>query len=227
MSAEAATSTQQPASAPWWPAIGVHVGLLLVCASCAYTLQPLMFSSRQWIAFAALGLVVVCISVFRLGRAAASKAGRLLLALGVATAAWLGYEPLLADLPGLSAAMPDQLAQFEPGVVLPGIAIAFIFWLLYRATARGGIASDVPFRGALLASAGLTLALTAIMYLALHNLYDLQGGFSTLILTFRVIQYTALVLVALEMSGAVGVGGLAHIYVGTALIIAAARNLLA
>lgn len=225
MTAETSTIAQQKPSVPWWPAIGVHLGLLTVCASCAYTVQPLIFSKRQWVAFAALGLVMLASVALTRGRAAASSGGRVLLALGAATTAWLAYDPLLTNLPGIAGVVPSCLEQFEPGIALPGIAIALIFWLVYRTIARDGIAPGTPLRKAVLGSALLVLALTAIMYLGLHNLYEMQGGFGSLLVTYRVIQYAALLLVTLEMSGAVGVGGWAHVYVGAALLVAVARNL--
>ncbi len=225
MIAEAGTIPQQKPSVPWWPAVGVHLGLLTVCASCAYTVQPLIFSKRQWVAFAALGLVMLASVALTRGRAAASSGGRVLLALGAATTAWLAYDPLLTNLPGIAGAVPACLEQFEPGIALPGIAIALMSWLVYRTIARDGIPPGAPLRRAVLASAVLVLALTAIMYLALHNLYEMQAGFGSLLLAYRVVLYPALLLVTLEMSGAAGVGGWAHVYVGAALVVAAGRNL--
>ncbi len=228
LSEETAPSTKASVPVSWWPAIGVHLGLLVISASCAYTLQPEgMFSKRQFVAFAALGVVILGAGLLSVGRVAAGTAGKLLLALGAATALALSYDPPLADLPGISARVPEWLAQFEPGIGIAGVAIAFVFWIIYRVVARGGIDAEVPLRGALLLSAALVLALAAIMYLGLHNLYDLEGGYGSLLLTFNVVRYTVLILIALEMAGAVGFGGLAHLYVGTALIIAAGRNLMA
>lgn len=228
MSEETAPSAKLTVPVSWWPAVGVHLGLLVVCASCAFTLQPEgMLSKRQFIVFAALGVVILGAALLTVGRVAAGKAGKLLLGLGAASALSLSYDPPLADLPAISERVPGWLAQFEPGIGLAGVAIAFVFWIIYRIVARGGVDAEVPLRGALLASAALVLVLVAIMYLALHNLYDLEGGYGSLLLTLNVVQYSVLILVALEMSGAVGFGGLGHLYVGTALIIAAGRNLTA
>jgi len=211
----------------WWPAIGVHAGLLVVCASCAYTMQPDMFGEREWLAFAALGIVIAGVAACTRGRVGKAQAGRLLLALGATTALALSYEPPLSALPAVSDRVPTWLAQFEPGIGLAGIALALVFWALYRVVARGGVQADPPFVGALLVSAFGVLVLAGIMYLALHGLYDLAGGYGNLLVAYNVVQYTILMLIALEMSGAVGVGGLPHLYVGAAVFIAAARNLLA
>ena len=228
MSEETARSTKLTVPVSWWPAIGVHLGLLVICASCAYTLQPEgMYSKRQSVVFAALGVVILGSGLFTVGRVAAGKAGKLLLALGAATALSLSYDPPVGDLPAMSQRVPEWLAQFEPGIGLAGVAVALVFWLIYRAVARGAIEAEIALRGALLVSAALVLALAAIMYLGLHNLYDLEGGYGSLLLTYNVAQYTVLILITLEMSGAAGFGGLGHLYVGTALIIAAGRNLMA
>jgi hypothetical protein len=229
LAAEAANNREQEPRVTWWPAVGVHVGLLIVCASCVYTLEPLLFgfSRRQWLGFAALGLVLVGAVAFTGGRAAASRAGRLLLGLGAGLVLWLAYKPLLEDLPGLSGVVPAGLAQLEPGIGLVGLGIALIFWLVYRGVAREGIRPGAPFRRAVLASAALVLVLAAVMYLSLRGLYDLGGGLESLILTYYVVQYAVLLLICVEMSGAAGVGGLAHLYVGAALVIAVGRNLMA
>lgn len=229
LTAEAAKSSEHEPRVTWWPAIGVHVGLLVVCASCVYTLEPLLFafSRRQWLAFAVLGLALIGAVAFTGGRAAASRAARLLLALGAGLALWLAYRPLLEELPGLSGLLPPGLAQLQPGMGLVGLVIALIFWLVYRGVAPAGIRPGAPFRRAVLASAGLLLVLAAVMYLGLRGLYDLGGGLESLILTYYVVEYAVLLVISVEMSGAAGVGGLAHLYVGAALVIAAGRNLMA
>jgi len=70
------------------------------------------------------------------------------------------------------------------------------------------------------------LALALVMQLALSSVYDLGGTTSNLELTFRLLQVAIVILAAAELSGAPGVGAAAHCYVGLALLVAMARNMM-
>jgi len=63
-----------------------------------------------------------------------------------------------------------------------------------------------------------------VMYLALHNLYDLSAASGLPALALRVGSLALLMLAALVLSGSRGVGPVAHIYLGAALLAAVARN---
>ncbi len=227
MAHENVNEIQSKAGQTWWPALGVHVGLATVCVSAVYTIQPEgWFSSRQWVSFALIGIVTLIVAAVGRGRAAASPVGRLLLALGAATALYLAYDPLLCDLPGLSALTVGFLGQFDPGLASVGVAAALVFWLAHRISNPGPCVTPLYCK-AVVVSAAAVLVVGLVMYLALSGIYDLSGTTSNLIVGFRVLQMAAIMLVALEMAGAVGVGALAHIYVGLALLAATARNLMA
>ena len=213
---------------PWWPALGVHLGLLVVCAGCVYTIQPSgLFSKRQWASFALVGLVLLIVAAVTRGRAAATRPGKLLLALGAATALYLAYDPLLETLPGLSAITTGVLGRLQPSLATIGVVVALLAWGVYRVACTGCAAPRPPFRLALLAATVLVVVTALIMQIALSSLYDLSGATSNLVLAFRVLQVAALLLVSIEMSGAPGVGALAHGYVGLSLLAAVARNLIA
>jgi hypothetical protein len=104
--------------------------------------------------------------------------------------------------------------------------VAVVFLAIQMAVDRRAMPAEVPFRGALLAAAVLMVALGVIMWLALRGLYDLSGTSGIALLSFRTVAYTLVMLVCLTASGMRGVGTLAHIYMGFALVAAVARNMM-
>lgn len=209
------------------PAVGFHLGLLIVCVGCVYTVQPEgLLSTRQWAAFALVGVVLLAAAAITRWRIGATCAGRMLLALGSATALYLAYDPLLADMPGLSALTTGFLGQFNPGLAMIGVVVMLVAWAL-QLVVRPERAENVRrLRIAVMVASGLVLVLALIMQLALSSLYDMSGTTSNAELVFRLIQVAIVILASTELSGAPGVGALAHCYVGLALLMAAARNLL-
>lgn len=212
---------------PWWPAVGLHLGLLTVCGGCVYTVHPEgWFSARQWIAYGFIGVLLLAAAAFTRGRAAATQGGRMLLALGAATALYLAYDPPLADLPGLSALTVGYLGRFNPGLATLGVALLLLTWVLTMVVEPRCDAQVRGLRIAVLVALGIVLGIALIMQLALGQLYNLTGTTGNLELAFRVLQAAIVMLAALEMSGTAGVGAVAHCYVGLALLAAVARNLL-
>ncbi len=211
---------------PWCPAVGVHVGLQLVAFSAAWTLQPEGWLSRgQWASFGLIGLAVLVGGACKLRRGAGRVALRALLALGGATALYLAYDPQLASLPGLAGISAGPLAELEPSLAHVGVLIAAIFLGVYAAVDRRTVLGRVAFRNAVVTAAVLVLALAGIMWLGLHGIYDLSGTTGIAMLAFRVVSFTLVLVTCLTLSGAPGVGAVAHLYVGAALLIAVARNL--
>lgn len=211
--------------AAWWPAIGAHLGLLAVGFSAAWTIQPEgWFSRGEWAAFALIGLatLVAGLAGIRLGVRCPTGAG--LLALAAATALYMAYDPQLGTLPGMGALAMGPLGAFEPSLAHLGASAAALFALLYFLL-HPRPRPAVPFSGGVIAAALLLLALGGIMYLALHNVYDLSAASGLPALAFRIGSMALVMLAALVMSGARGVGPVAHIYLGAALLAAVARNL--
>ncbi|MCD6361102.1 MAG: hypothetical protein J7M38_09575 [Armatimonadetes bacterium] len=212
----------------WGRSVTFHLGLLIVCAGAAYTIHPEgWFSTRQWISFALIGFALVISAAVTRGRVASSYAGRLLLALGAATALYLAYDPPLADVPGLSALTVGFLGAFNPGVAVVGVVVMLLAWALQLVTGRDSGLEVRRLRIWVLVALGLVLALALIMQLALSSVYDLSGTTGNAELVFRLVQVAIVILASVEISGAGGVGALAHCYVGLALLMAAARNLTA
>lgn len=214
--------TKPPAK---WPGIGGHVGLLLVAFSAAWTIQPEgWFNRGQWLSFALIGLMVLVSGIQALRGRAAILSTSALLALGAATALYLAYDPQLTALPGLAVLGEGPVGALEPSLAHLGVLIAGVFAALYVCLVRPRSSEEPPFAGAVIAAAVLVLVLAGIMWLALHNLYDLSGTSGIDMLTFRVVSFSLLLLSCLVLAPARGVYGVAQLYMGLALLVAVARN---
>jgi len=206
-----------------WLALGIHLGLGLICFSVIYTRQPADFPLLRWTGVGAVGLVLIISAIVTKGRASLQQTGRLLLALGAGLALSLSFEPQLADVPGLAAKMGPVWAELCPSVATVGVALAFGFWLLfYLADGERGL-GPIPFRRSLLLAAGLVVGVAAVMYIVLNPLYGLDGGQATIAIVFVVIQYTALLAAVLGSCGGPGIRAWPFYYIGVALLTAFVR----
>lgn len=211
--------------AAWWPAIGAHLGLLAVGFSAAWTIQPEgWFSRGEWAAFALIGLATVVVGLAGIRRGVCGPSGAGLLALAAAAALYMAYDPQLVTLPGMAAVATGPLGALEPSLAHLGVLIAAVFGVVYWVL-QDRPRPPVPFSGGVIAAALLLFAFGAIMYLALHNIYDLSAASGLPALVFRIGSLAVVMLTALALSGGRGVGVVAHIYLGAALLAAVARNL--
>ncbi len=214
------------ASSVWWPAVGAHLGLLLVAFSALWTLQPEgWFNRGQWAGFTLIGLATLTAGVIGLTGRAAALAVRSLLALGAAAALHMAYDPQLTALPGFTGLGAGPLGMLEPGVAHLGVVIVALFALMQAGIAGRARLARTPFVGAIIVAAALLLVLGGVMWLGLHNLYDLSAASGMAVLSFRVLSFSVLMAGCLVMSDVRGFGGVAQIYVGAALLAAVARNL--
>jgi len=210
----------------WWTAVGAHIGLLLVAFSAAWTIQPEgWFNRGQWAAFALIGLATLIAGVVGLSGRAAGLAVRALLALGAATALHMAYDPQLISLPGFAGLGAGPVGMLEPGLAHLGVVVVALFAAIQAGTGGRGRLARTPFAGAVIAAAALLLALGGVMWLGLHNLYDLSAASGMAMLAFRTLSFALLLLGCLVMSDVRGFGGVAQAYVGVALLAAIARNL--
>lgn len=213
-------------SAAPWLALGIHLGLGLVCFSTVYTRQPADFTVLRWTGVAVVGLVLIVLAVITKGLVALQQTGRLLLALGAGLAMSLSFEPQLAGVPGLREKMGAVWAELYPSVATVGVGLAFGFWLLfYLADGERGL-YPIPFRRSLTLTAGLLVGLAGVMYIALNPLYGLDGGQATITVVFVVIQYAALLAAVLGSCGGPGVRAWPFYYIGIALLAAPVRYLM-
>jgi hypothetical protein len=209
-----------------WPMFGVHLGLITVCVASVYTAQVQgAVTKMDYAGYALIGLALVLIGAIR-AVDIDSTASRGLLALGGAVALYLAYDPQLAGLPGGAAIAQSPVGQFQPSIAHLGVVVAGLALALQAAIDRRVLPRGVPFRRALLAAVLLLLALMAVMWGALRNIYDLSMTTSPGLLVFRTVAYGLLMFVCLTIPGVRSVGRAPHIYLGLALIGAVARNLL-
>jgi hypothetical protein len=204
-------------------ALGVHLGLLLICVSAVYTRQY-GFSMLRWSGIGALGLVLLGSGLATRGLVALTKWGRLLLALAAGLLLALAYEPQLAEIP-LLGRMGD-LPYLPVSLGSVGVALVLIFWLLcHLAQAEMGMLSP-PFRQAVLVTGAALVGLAALLYFLFAPLYDMEGGEPTRLVVFNVFQYTVLLAGVVSTSGGPGIRGWPLLYLGLALLGAVAHNLL-
>ena len=97
-------------------------------------------------------------------------------------------------------------------------------WVIFYACNGERGTRPVPFRQSLILTSALLVGWATVMYIALSSLYGLDGGRSTRVVIFTVIQYTALLVVVLGGSGGPGVRGWPFYYIGVALLWAVYRN---
>jgi len=206
---------------------GVHLGYLLVCISAAVTQQTAEFPRRAWIPPLAVGLALVLAFLATRGRIAFARWGRLLLALGIGLAFSLTYDPQLADLPGLGWVADTPLGQLNPSLAALGSVLVLVFWLATAAAGGERMQRPVPFRRALTIGAALVVVTGALTRSYLAGYYEgVSDTFETYDLMQRALQYTILIGAALGLSGARGVRGWPHLYVGLALLAGFARNMM-
>jgi len=210
----------------WWPAVGAHIGLLLVVFSAAWTIQPEgWFSRGQWAAFTVIGLATLTAGVVGLTGRAAALAVRALLAMGAATALHMAYDPQLTSLPGFTGLGAGPMGMLEPSLAHLGVAVLALFAAIQAGIGGRERLARAPFAGAVIAAALVLLALGCVMWLGLHTIYDLSAASGMAMLSFRTLSFALLLLGCLVMSDVRGFGGVAQAYVGIALLAAIARNL--
>lgn len=210
-----------------WPMYGVHVGLVVIIFGAIYTSQIEMrgmVPAAEWLGYVAIGLALVLVGAIR-SADISSVGSRGLLALGAAMALFLGSTPWLADLPGGGFLMDSPLGQLMPALAHLGVVITGLFLGLQAVIDRRVLPRTAAFRPSVVVAVILLVALSAVMWLALRNVYDLSMTTGPSVLIFRSVAYGLLMLVALTIPGVRSVGRAPHIYLGLALIGAVVRNL--
>jgi len=206
-------------------AVVFHIGMLAVVVSCAYTVQPPLYSKLFFVVVAGLAVAVIVGLLVRRGQFAASDAGKAVTALMAGMAFSLAYDPQIAALvPSWGERMPAYVMDFAPGVGTIGLLAALLGAALYVLAGCDQRPDGVPFSRAILVSGGLLLALGIVMYSVLSPVYDLQGGMYTRLLIGRVLEYGLLLAAVLRMTGAPGVGSVPAWYLALGLLAAAARH---
>jgi hypothetical protein len=205
-----------------------HVGLLVVCASAVYTLQPSTMGQRSWLALALVALGALVQVVMTRGRSGASAGGKTVTALLAGIVLSLAYDPQLGNLPGLGEKLPTWLADLSPGVALLGVLWAALwgYGLLARVGPPYGPAQPTPYVRPLLTGAVLVGGLAVVMFVVLGRVYEVDPLPVTMLVS-QVVQYAALLGVVLGVTGRPGVGSGATLYLAVTVLAALARNLVA
>lgn len=202
----------------------MHAGLLIICASAVYTLQPTL-TLRQWAACLILALAMIICAIATRGRCSFRDGGKLITALGAMVVLWLARDPQLAELPGLGEHLPDWLVAAAPGVATVAVLIAVICGFLFVRTLTSyvGHGHTPPFLRALNWSALIVLVLGIGIFLILKRFYEMDVAALTMLLA-NVIQYYLLLSVMLSASGRTTVGAAPQVYLAVAILLAFARN---
>jgi len=205
-------------------AIGMHLGLLVVCASAVYTgWQRTIVTMPQWAMMLLVAATLLVAAISRRAGIAQQPWARGALALGGLLVLFLAYDPQLDAFPALAERLPGALLGAYPGIALPGVLLAFVSWLAYRSLG-GESDAPVPFRAAAWWAAGLLVALSLFAYSVLHGPHDLPIE-STLRPILAATQGGLLVVVLSGIGGGEAVRLAPHVYLALALICAFARNM--
>ena len=205
-----------------------NVGLVLVCLSAVWTIQPADFPHRRWAAYGLLALILLISAAVTRGRVAFSPAGKLGATLAALIVLSLAYDPQLASLASLGDKLPAWLAAIAPGLGTLGVLVTAIFGLSYLST----INEYVHHRHYTLFAWGLKSAFLLIVllglatYLCLHRMYQLDPTIPPLLIG-NALQYALVAYVVVNLSGRLGVGSSMQIYLSLTILLALARNILA
>lgn len=203
-------------------------GLVLICASAVWTVQPPTFGMRKWAGLAALALALLISAALSRGRSALTTPGKLGTALAALIVLSLAYDPQLASIGNLGDKLPAWLSGISPGLGTLGVLIAALFGLAYITTINAYLRHrhDTPFAGALNAAVVLVIVLGLVTYLCLHRWYELDPTVLALLIG-NAIQYYLIAVVATQLSGRIGVGSSIQVYMSLTILAALARNVLA
>ncbi len=206
-------------------AVGMHVGLAIVCGSAVYTgWQRSIVTLPQWALMLILAATLLGIAFSRRPGIALRAWARGALALAGLLVLRLCYEPQLDSFARLGEELPEAFLMAYPGIALVGIVIAFASWLLY--VGGGGLLplGTIPARRSAFLATGLMVAFAAFCHFMLHGPHDLYLA-DTLRPILGVLQAGCLTVVLLSIGGGPGVRKAPHIYVAVTLIAAFIRNM--
>lgn len=203
-----------------------HVGLIVICLSAIYTLQPPTLPTRRWAGLVVLALVMLGNAIVSRGRSGFSVNGKLLTALAGGIVLSLAGEPQLANLGNLGETLPPWLVSLYPSIATVALVWAVTFGLAYlRASNADRAQRTTPFLGGLHASGLLVLVLGLVTFFALTRLYPIDPMYLSLLIS-NALQYYLLLLVLVSISGRIGVGSSIELYMAVTLLLACARNIL-
>lgn len=205
-----------------------NVGLLLICVSAIWTVQPPTFGMRRWAGYALLAVILLLAAAFSRGRSAFTAAGKLGVTLAAVLVLSLAYDPQLANLGNLGEKLPEWLLATAPGLGMLGVLVVAVFGLTYMTTINEYVHHRhyTLFAWGLKSAAAMVIVLGLTTYLCLNRLYDVDPTMLAL-LVGNAVQYTLVSYVVVNLSGRIGVGSSMQVGLAATLLLALARNLLA
>jgi len=205
-----------------------NVGLLIICASAVWTIQPPTFAIRRWAGYALLAAILLLCAALTRGRSAFSSAGKLAVALAALIVLSLAYDPQLANVGALGEKLPAWLSATAPGLGMVGVLLTAIFGLTYLATINSYLRHRhyTLFGWGLKAALIMVVGLGLVTFLCLHRMYELDPTVLSLLIG-NALQYTLVAYVVVNLSGRLGVGGSMQVYLSLTILLALARNILA
>ena len=208
-------------------ALGIHVGLAIVCASAVYTTwQRSIVTLPQWAAMLAVAFVLLATALPGGPDAVRRAVVRFTLALAGLLVFCLCYDPQIESFERVRDSLSATFLSTNPSIALVGVAIAFFSWLAYRSFGGERGSGAIPYRRSVTIATGLVILLALFMYAMLHDTHNLAAS-ETLKPVMVFAQGGALVVVLLGIGGGPGVRKAPHVYLALALIAAFVRNLAA
>lgn len=207
------------------PAVGIHVGLAILCASAIYTRWQLAFINQaQWAVMVAVAVALLWVCMCRRPQVVTDTWARLCLALAGLWVLRLAYDPQLSAIPRLGEDLPETFRATYPGIGLVGVVIALLSWLIYRSVGGELDLGPAPFRLPALVATGAVMGMALVALALLRPAHGLPAS-ETLRPMLAALQGGGLVIMLLGIGGGPGVGRLPHLYLALTLIAACVRNL--
>jgi len=198
----------------------VYVGFAAMAVSAVWTAAPGgPERPYEWYTIDRLGLALIAVGAIGGSRFAGSTAGKLLCALGAALCLRVAGEPLLEQVPGLQAVMPQWLADAYPGLATVGWMVAglgALIWWLGGARAPGAS----PYAGIAVACGLVLVGATVLVWVGLvaAGYADRVPAHENGLLIWQLVQMTAILVIAMSVSGGRRFGQWPVILFGAALV---------
>ena len=223
MASEISAPISRPRHGVLRAAYGIHLGLLMVALSAVLSRPPAGLGAKNAAVLVLVGLALLAWAWAERGNEGASAGLRVTTALGAALLLGLARSPKLTAYLGLPAGGPWDHAPVTLGTV--GVLLAFLCWLVILA---GGVKHfrPAPLEQAVRTAFLLVTVLSVVYLFILRPLYSVSAeDLGTWVLVIRAVTMAALLLPVLGATGGPLVKRWPALYLGAALILAAALGL--
>ncbi|NSW57327.1 MAG: hypothetical protein HPY44_15030 [Armatimonadetes bacterium] len=206
-------------------AVGIHLGMAIVCFSAVYTgWQSTIVTMPQWAVMLLVGVGLIYCGLRRGAATAVRCHVRMLLALGGLMAFQLCYEPQLANIPRFGEELPEVFTSTYPSIAIVGATVMLVSWLLYVGGGGQLPLGVIPLRNSVGIAVSLVAGIALFCYFMLHGPHDLFFA-EALRPMLRAAQAGIIAGVLLSVGGGPGIHRIPHLYIGLTLVLAFLRNL--